>query len=314
MPIPPKWMNNELAQAYGIDVDDLPEGEPLFGGLQHEVWKIPFGTDYLVLKKQLSQPSDIALALEEAAVQEDVDCAKLIHTSNGKQMLQIEGRYYVRAYRYIDGAILGREPVTPDMAFRLGSILAGLHIASQKCLGIKLQRYSKEPIANYYEINELGKDILGRIRKFTTDFDISQHQAIIGHRDISGKNIIIQSETDRPFLIDFDETGLTTVEGELLDAAFNLGGVHTEAGAAKDSIQSFVAGYKDRWPHDLHFDELSFHTLIGLSEYWWLGVCLNRLRDGRVSQDKLEEREVDRLLKQIPRDINSIDEWLTWLR
>lgn len=310
----PNWLDSVVLDAY-----ELPESvtaQPLLGGLQHEVWKVSTAKKQVVLKKQFVKPSDTALALEDVATQESIACAKLIRTVSGNQVLERKGtghEYFIRAYEYIDGNVLGRQAVNRGLAFSLGGMLADLHTASQKHLQHMINSALPNPLANYYLIDELDTETANALHKFTFGFDITGRQAVIGHRDISGKNTIVAKATGKPYLIDFDEAGLTTVDGEVIDAAFNMAGVHTEEGPVKEVVKAFVKGYRDNYPSHLHFDELSFHNMLGLSEYFWLGVCLNRIRDGRTSENKIEEREKARLLKQIPRDLKQVTEWLTWL-
>ena len=310
----PSWLDEVVSDAYKLPKDTT--ALQLFGGLQHEVWKVFTPQKQIVLKKQLTKPSDTALALESAATQENIASAKLIRTINDNQVLERRGagyQYFIRAYEYIDGSVLGRQAVSKELAFTLGATLADLHIASQKHLIHTLDSALLHPLVNYYPIHELDDETTSTLRKFTFNFDITGRQEVIGHRDISGKNIIVAKATGQPYLIDFDEAGLTTIDGEVIDAAFNLAGVHTEEGPVREVVEAFVRGYRDNYPSQLHFDELSFHNMLGLSEYFWLGVCLNRIKDGRISESKIEEHEKARLLKQIPRDVRQVTRWLTWL-
>ncbi len=312
----PDWIKPDLLGVYDLELDQSFIPLPLLGGLQHEVWKVQTNGGFIVLKRQLRQPDTVALALEHAAGQDSIACPKLIQTTNGDLLVTQEyqgTQYFIRAYEYIDGQTLGRDPLDDSLAFMVGQQLAELHASSKRRLHNELKVALRSPIADYYEIEVLNKTTRLQIKRFTTDFNISGRPAIIGHRDISGKNIIIQNYTAQPYFIDFDEAGLATIDGEIIDAAFNLAGVHTPKGPRKEIVQSFVAGYRTKSTHPITFDELSFHILIGLSEYWWLGVCLNRIKDGRVSADKLEKQEVTRLTRQLPSDLQMLDSWLGWL-
>lgn len=319
----PTWVHTDAARAFGYTVDFSNMPERLNGGFQHEVWRVPTttGLGELAVKFQRSEPTLLSAELEEVAEEAAVGVAGMVYTEDGEYWHECQtsngSPAYLTARYFLDADGFGRDFVSPGFGFQVGRELALLHNASQRAFAYKIDELIEHNRASvdeeiHVEHTLLSSSVINTVSAFINNIDYAERDAIIGHRDIGPRNILRDRQTNQLYIIDFDEAGLTTRDGELIDAAFNIAGVHTPNGPARSVVEAVISGYKTKSEYPVEFDETSFHMLIGMSEWWWLNECIRR-RDSRAGDISRERSEISRLLYQIPRDIKSIPTWLDWV-
>jgi thiamine kinase-like enzyme len=203
----------------------IGELKPVKGGLLHQVWfmKTTKGK-YAVKQLNLSYETRNPNLLNQLQAQE-VAAKMLAHGIPTVSALQPINQNFL-VLPWIEGNTLSATQISPDMAYKIGEILANIHAVNLQQVAttaISWEGFSKEQWRlKLQKLDHLAKLIKWSEQAKTANAQLNQ-KLIFSHRDLDDKNVLWQNDT--PTILDWEYSGLIDATLDLLIVALNFSGV-----------------------------------------------------------------------------------------
>jgi len=252
---------NKLCMKTGLG-NLLFEPLPIQGGLLHKMYDVRTSTGRYAVKalnpeimkrngvyEQYVESEKIAHELSQVI---DVSFA---NSYGGNCIQQVEGQFYL-IYDFKEGQSLKLDEITPEHAYKMGSVVAKIH--NMDFAGLKRENDNSDEarIFIWDRLLESGLehsiewyDLLNENIEFIKSISDRMNEAylelstqtIICHGDLDPKNVLWYEET--PIIIDWESVGYYNPYHDFLDTALYWS-ANRDSSIDYDRFSAFIDGYK----------------------------------------------------------------------
>lgn len=229
------------------------------GGLLHKMYKIE--TDRGIYAVKVLNP--LVMKRGEAVMKNYIFSEKITHTAkeNGipaipaigdKEFIHPIGDEHYMVFKWVDAKSISPSEVSKEHCTKIGEILAKLHSIDFTSLYEKVD--TPEVITTEWnKYVQVESEILNTLEKVVdkiyewnrvanSSVEIVHKNQIISHRDMDCKNVL-WDEKQNPIIIDWEAAGYVNPLQELIDLAFNWGGIETDSFKLenfKNLVESYI--------------------------------------------------------------------------
>lgn len=299
----------------------------LFGGLMHKMFKVETdkGTycikvlnPEVMFRKEAYSNFVISESVSNLAKKSEIPVSSALDIS-GNYLTKLDDMYYM-VFDFFDGKTLQDDEITVEHCKKIGNVLARIHSLDYKEIGLEpnlveyKRLYDWGSYINNYNFSKMPykNEFLKNYKKYNSIFkranerlNGSNKNQTICHCDMDPKNVIWNN--DNPIIIDWECSGISNPERELLEDALCWSGFLINNFREEKFITIFKEYSKYRSIDDIEWFDVICGNLV--NRFDWLKYNLERslgIVHNNKEEMKLAENEVIKTIDEINRYLDLI--------
>jgi|GEM_PF-4832873 len=221
---------------------------------------------------------------------------------------EIAGQTFL-VFNWQAGKVLSADAAAPDYAYRMGYLLAQLHLTQLNLPDISISRWQNFQTDNAQIFSTLS-NLPAKFFYWLKQYFIAQKSLtgslVISHGDLLQANVI-WDHPDSPHIIDWEAAGWIHPQIELIGVLLNWSGINVGQ-LNHTSFNSILQGYQAAGGK-INIDETILWASLG-SWFAWLAYNTHQL----ISAEKNTEKEITNTLAVLQAFTDAFPILLDWIR